>query len=100
MDQLAKRLSHYVFDDQHAKALNAYLKQFDFDVPTPVVGYRILEDYGGSDVIDYMLNFDIVLTEQHIQQQVLDPIREAIRKWSEQHFPNYSPNFRLQTPKR
>ncbi len=93
MNAVQERRSHFIFDNDAALELNALLQQQDFAVPTPEVGYRLLPDYGGHDIIEFLLDFKGDIERSNIKYQAVRPILRVIRKWSYQGFPDYDPTF-------
>ena len=93
MNAIQERRSHFIFDNANARELNTLLQQHEFAVPTPEVGYRLLPDYGGHDVIEFLLDFKGDIERSNIKYQDVRPILKVIRKWSYQDFPEYAPTF-------
>ena len=83
-------INPYVFDEPEIKALTASFGDTEMGVTPKRVGYRLLEDYFGTDVIEFAVEYDGRLENDMIDRLDNRILMKMLSDWRLRYFPEYS----------
>lgn len=83
-------INPYIFDEPEIKALKASFKDTEMGVTPKRVGYRLLEDYFGVDVIEFSVDYDGRLENGMIDRLDNRILVRLLSDWRFKYFPEYS----------
>ncbi len=91
MPATKSRQHAFTFDDALAKGLNQRMRAADLPVQPVRVGYRLLPDYFGDDVVNVLIVLPKDFVAEQILEGVLSPVNRLIWDWMYEEFPNWLP---------